>query len=87
MPDSPTVSGEIDTSGLYRSGQHDAVRLPVRLGSNDDTLVRPRAWPRATRELTSENPRSAAVPTEQLRDKVWFAIGGLLIVVGLYLVF
>lgn len=81
MQDSSTVSGEIDTR---KPSASDAVRLPLRL--DDTTLVRPRAWPRATRDLTNDIPRDPP-DSEQMRGMIWFAAGGLLIAVGLYLVF
>lgn len=71
-----TVSGEIDTIRV------DAVRLLPR--DDEPTLPRPRAWPRATRELTHELPPTE---TEKLRTTIWCAVGGLLVVVSLYLVF
>ncbi len=70
-----TVSGEIDTIDV------DAVRLKPR--DDEPTLPLPRAWPRATRELTSE----IATETENLRTTIWCAVGGLLVVISLYLVF
>lgn len=77
-----TVSGEIDTSRV------DAVRLLPR---NDDTPVtQPRAWPRATRELTYEIPppvHTEQTEHERMRTTIWCAVGGLLVAVGLYLVF
>ncbi len=80
MRDSSTISGEIDTSKLFDS----AVRLPMR--KVDETqLARPRAWPRATRELTNEIPRP--LEAERMRGMIWCAVGGLLTVLGIYLVF
>ncbi len=83
MRELETVSGEIDTSSLTRSGPRNAPRLPlVRVDATE--LTRPRSWPRATRDLTHEIPRKQ---NDQLRDTIWFALGGLLIALGLYLVF
>lgn len=70
-----TVSGEIDKSHV------DAVRLLPR--DDEPTLPQPRAWPRATRELTLEIPTE----TEKLRTTIWCAVGGLLVAISLYLVF
>ncbi len=70
------VSGELDTSKV------NAVRLPMRK-VDVTALARPRAWPRATRDLTNEIPRD----TERMSGMIWCAVGGLLTVLGVYLVF
>lgn len=81
MSDQAPVAGEI--SGEI--AMVDAVRLPRSRRDDDTTLIRPRAWPRATRDLSRELPKPDDV--ERLRTTIWFALGGLLTALGLYLVF
>ena len=52
---------------------------------DEAVLVGPRAWPRATRDLTNDIPRP--LESERMRGMIWCAVGGLLTVLGLYLVF
>jgi hypothetical protein len=48
-------------------------------------IVRPRQWPRATRELDRE--RDLMRQDDRLRTALWFAIAGLLAVIAILLVF
>jgi hypothetical protein len=83
MPVSSTVvSGEIDSDN-------------GRITHQPSRMIRPRTWPRATRDLTEEietaRPNTAAeiakvADQERLRAAIWFAVGGFLTVFGVYLV-